>query len=400
MTVSLESLQISAEVEFFDYQHQALVAAMAQPGPSQRLCLYYKTGAGKSLTALGCVRLWGYSEVVVIAPPSTHDQWEKLGAKLNITIETMSHAKFRQPSTLLSRTKPVIADEMHLFGDHAGKGWKKLDKLAMHLKAPLVLASATPNYNDAERVYCIQHILDPHSVKGGYLAFVYAHCVTRENPFGRTPHVDGFLHFADAASYLAALPKVEYLPDDLVYQIQDVGVVTPTHPELDEFGLDSRRGRIIASQMEERHARINLALSTDTGTLRDHVYAAIQALVDTSPTPVLIFATHATVAEALSVSLHLHKVTHGVIHGGVSKKVKQQVLDLFLAGDLPVLVGTASLATGTDGLDKVCDRLIILDDTDDDSLRRQLIGRIMPRGAVATGHTNEVYRFIPTASSP
>ena len=59
------------------------------------------------------------------------------------------------------------------------------------------------------------------------------------------------------------------------------------------------------------------------------------------------------------------------------------------------LVGTQTLATGTDGLDKMCDLLVILDDTEDNAMRRQLIGRIMPRGhATAVAHTNRVIRFM------
>ena len=68
----------------------------------------------------------------------------------------------------------------------------------------------------------------------------------------------------------------------------------------------------------------------------------------------------------------------------------------FLDGVLDVLVGTASLATGTDGLDKVCNQLIILDDTDDDSLRRQLIGRIMPRGEGGDASVKQVHRLVLT----
>jgi hypothetical protein len=63
---------------------------------------------------------------------------------------------------------------------------------------------------------------------------------------------------------------------------------------------------------------------------------------------------------------------------------------------LDVLVGTATLATGTDGLDKVCDTLIILDDTDDDSLRRQLVGRIMPRGTSTDASMKKVFRIVLT----
>jgi hypothetical protein len=54
------------------------------------------------------------------------------------------------------------------------------------------------------------------------------------------------------------------------------------------------------------------------------------------------------------------------------------------------------LATGTDGLDRVCDTLVILDDTDDDALRRQLIGRIMPRGDYVSIADKQVFRFVPS----
>jgi len=395
VNVTIEELEARAGVEWFDYQRQALEAAEAQQGPSQRLCLFYKTGAGKSLTALALTALWGHNEVLVVTPPSTFEQWEKVGAQLGMDVETMSHAKFRRLDTKLSRTKAVIADEFHLFGGHNGQGWKKLDKLAMHLQAPLVLASATPNYNDAERVYCIQHVLEPHSVKGGYLSFLYANCITEENFFGRTPKVLGFHHFNNAAEYLAALPKVEYLADDLVYRIIDTPIHAVVPAALKEYGYNHRTGRIIASQIEERHALINLALVNDHGRIYDYIYELVKAQVESQDTPTLVFAAHATVAEALGVSLTRDRMSHFVVTGGFNAKRKQQAIDRFIHGDLRVLVGTAALATGTDGMDKVCDSLLILDDTDDDALRRQLIGRIMPRGSDSTsGHSKFVQRLV------
>jgi superfamily II DNA or RNA helicase len=84
-----------------------------------------------------------------------------------------------------------------------------------------------------------------------------------------------------------------------------------------------------------------------------------------------------------------------IVTGATSGKTKDNRIESFRQGAIKNLIGTASLATGTDGLDKVCDLLIILDDTDDDSLRRQLIGRIMPRGAQPQGaHDKYVYRLV------
>ena len=394
MTVALdERLNTSlatAGVRLFDWQADAIA------GACERMCLYFKTGAGKSITALVCLLKQGYTEAVVVAPPSTHDQWGHAGIQFGMTITTMSHARFRMKDTKLSRTVPIIADEMHLFGGQKGQGWKKLDRLAMHLQAPLILASATPNYNDAERVYCIQHVLDPHSCKGGYLEFLYKNCETEANPFAQEPKVTGFRNYPDAAAYLADLPGVFYLPDDLVYTIDDITVPTVWPAEAESYGLNLRSGRIMASQIEARHARVNLTLVDDFGMIRRDIYEILTDLVGAATTPSLVFAAHSTVAEALGASLYAHRVKHAVVHGGTPAKKRAAYMAAFLDGVLDVLVGTASLATGTDGLDKVCNQLIILDDTDDDSLRRQLIGRIMPRGEGGDASVKQVHRLVLT----
>lgn len=386
---------LAAPVQFFDWQQAALDLATTLTDPYLRMCLYFKTGAGKSITALALLAQDGIDRAVVITPPATFKQWHDVAAVFDIEVETISHAKFREKDYKLSRDTAVIADEFHLFGGHKGQGWKKLDTMAKHLRAPLVLASATPNYNDAERVYCIQHVLDPLSCKGGYIEFLYRECLTEANRFGREPKVLGFRNHDSAAEYLAALPRVAYLPDDLVYQIQDIEVPSVWPAEAETYGLNRRTGRIMASQIEERHARVNLNLVDDSGMVRDYIYNILTDLVGAATTPSLVFAAHSTVADALGASLHAHRVKHAVVHGGTPAKKKAAYIETFKDGVLDVLVGTASLATGTDGLDKMCDTLIILDDTDDDALRRQLVGRIMPRGEGGDVAVKQVYRLVP-----
>lgn len=390
LSSSIDNLAKMAGVTWFDYQVEVLEAEQATDAASLRACLYYRTGAGKTLTALALVAQAGVREAVVIAPPSTHDTWVAAGWRLNIEVKAMSHAKFRQKQTKLSKTTAVIADEFHLFGGHGGMGWKKLDRLAAGLQAPLILASATPNYNDAERVYCIQHILDPHSCKGGYLEFIYQHCETEQNPFGRMPIVKGFKNHKDAADYLSKLNKVYYLPDEVVYSIVDIPLHIPVPQEFDEFGIDRRRRRILASQIEERHARINHQLVDEKGRVQAEAMAQIYKIQKEAGTT-LIFCNHATIAEALYESLG--GISRSIVTGATSTRKKADIIQRFRDRAYPVLIGTASLATGTDGLDKVCDTLIIVDDTDDDALRRQLIGRIMPRGADSDATMKRVYRL-------
>lgn len=399
---TLISLEHRLNKTFFSYQWETFEYEIkeAQPGVPPRCCLYYRTGAGKSLTSLVQMRLWGELGALVIAPPSTHDTWYETAAALGMTIECISHAKFRQKDYRVSRLQPIIADEFHLFGGHRGKGWAKIDTTARHLQAPLIIMSATPSYNDAERVYCVQHVLDPHSCKGGFLAFLYQNCITEENPFAREPDVTGFLHHKDAEAYLAALPHVHYVPDTLVYNIEDIELSVAPEPALDEYGYDRYIHKMMASIIEEKHRRIFIAMVDPNGYLNDEALDILEDKISRSKTPVLIFANHSTVAEAAEKSLAAEaaafdgKVT--IVTGSTPAKKKAARIDAFRDGVLDVLIGTASLATGTDGLDRVCDTLIILDDTDDDSLRRQLIGRIMPRGASADASKKKVFRIVPT----
>lgn len=391
--VTAEELGQATGLTWFDYQAEAFEVAEAQ-ADKIRMCLYYRTGAGKTITSLAIVRLAGYTEAVVIAPPVTHEAWEKWGTKLGVKVTAMSHAKYRMPKTKLSRHVPVIADEFHLFGGHQGKGWKKFDTMAGVMPAPVILASATPNYNDAERVYCIQHVLDPGSVRGGYIEFLYRQCETEENPFGKEPNVLGFRNHKDATEYLDSLPGVVYVPDTVVYDIEDIELDHPLPYEFDTFGLDRRRERLIASQMERRHAVERQQLVDGTGLLRQEVYREVREIIDSSATPVLVFCAKAEIARAVKDRFVLDNQGHGLVTGATTPRHKKVIIEHFRRGVQPVLIGTSTLATGTDGLDKMCDTLVIINDTDDDALRRQLIGRIMPRGKDSDASKKRVYRIV------
>lgn len=383
-----------SEVVLFDHQREFLdaVPEMAKP---VRACLYFKTGAGKSLTAMVGMRVLGQERVLVVAPPSTHEQWLSLGRQMGMDVDVMSHARFRMKGTALSRSRAVIADEFHMFGGQQGQGWRKLDALSRQLQAPMFLLSATPNYNDAERVYCVQRILDPQSCRGGYLQFLYQHCETVQNPFGMTPEVTGFRNGMSASEYLASLPGVFHLPDDAVCDIRDVSYDRGLPDELVDFGYNRRDHRMVASIIEMRHVSRFQGLVDEQGLLRGNVLEAVLEVVEGAG-PVLIYSDHATIAEALARSLEKEGMDFAIVTGKTSRRSKEELISSFRTGGHSILIGTATLATGTDGMDRVCNTLLIIDDTDDDSLRRQLIGRILPRGDRTSEVEKVVVRLLPS----
>ena len=126
--------------ELFDHQKNFVEGVVDLPSPA-RACLFFKTGAGKSRAALEGMKALGYSYVLVVTPPSTHKQWLDLGRSMGIGIVAISHAKFRMKDYQISRSVPIIMDEVHLLGGQKGKGWRKFDTACRHIKAPVFMLS-------------------------------------------------------------------------------------------------------------------------------------------------------------------------------------------------------------------------------------------------------------------
>ena len=393
---TIEQLQRDLGVTFFPHQLEAFEDWLAQPEGQQRLCLYHRTGAGKSITALSCIALAGCREVLVIAPPATHSQWVDLGRQMNVEVHAISHAKFRMPSFKIDRNMPVICDEFHLLGGAQGKGWKRFSVLAQGIKASFVICSATPNYNDAERCYCIKYVLDPANTRGGLIQFIYTYCTTEENYFGRIPLVKGFHSVENAAEFLSQLTHVKYLPDEVEYVVTDLPIYHYVPEEFLRYGLDLRRERIVASTMERQWQMTYLALLDDRGDLRKNVYDLLTQIAGEATTPILVFCASSRIAKAVAREADRHHVRSALVTGETTAANKDLAVQMFKEDKLDLLIGTATLATGVDGIDKVCDTMVIVHDTDDDSLRRQLIGRILPRGEDSDASNKKIYRLVPS----
>ena len=121
------------------FEHQLEAVEIAKQSSNQRICLYYRTGSGKTLTSLLCMQAWNQDDVLVLAPPSTHNHWKKTAETLGITVDTISHAKFRMSHYKLSKTKALIVDEMHLLGGYKAAGWMKLNLLSRHTTNSLLI---------------------------------------------------------------------------------------------------------------------------------------------------------------------------------------------------------------------------------------------------------------------
>ena len=98
MTAELVAYDFEAAVPLHDFQRASVAKAesLGNTHKQPRLCLYYKTGAGKTRTSLACVLVMGYTDVVIVAPPTTHQHWIDTARDMGFVgeVTVMSHAKF------------------------------------------------------------------------------------------------------------------------------------------------------------------------------------------------------------------------------------------------------------------------------------------------------------------
>lgn len=350
----------------------------------ERLLIHYPTGKGKSKVSLAMLSAHGYQRVIVIAPPKTHNQWADDAKALGMGLLIMSIEKFRDPDTKLPRDVPLIVDEFHKTGKHNAVGFKKLDRMAARFPA-IILCSATPNYNDADRCYNICHVLDTINYMGGYPAFVEEYCTTKYNHFRKMGDVTGFKDYDGAPGFLAALPFVAYLPDEAEWTDHALTLYSPANLySIDVLGYSGRKHRIMASDMEYKWHRLRLILLQPSQEfLRPEVAQGLLEYLDQAGAEkYLLYSRDKVVAKALQQTLVAYsRFAVFKIDGSTSEKAVPIVRDAFVESSRPaVLVGTDALAEGVDKIDKVCDHIVMFVDTNDGSKRRQLIGRVLPRG--------------------
>lgn len=376
---------------FYPHQVEAFDAILKQE--RKAACLYYPTGKGKTKTALTMMALLKQDQLLVIAPPSTHQDWRAEGKLVGINVTTISHAKFRQKTyNVPNKDTAIIVDEFHLLGGRTSDGWGKFDRrIAPHLHAPFIICSATPSYNAAERVYCVHHVLDPEAAKGGFAQYQLEHCHL-EVAYRGLPNVVGFKDYANAAEFLQALPGVYYMDDEAEFEIVDSHHQVRIPDEWRTHNFDSRTGLLMHSLMTRRISWQKLHYLKDDGSLQRGVIDWLDKCLPTGQA--LVYCDKTSIAEpAFEWLFSQYPYEVALLTGKTSAKRKDEIINNFRAGRIGVLVATATLATGTDGLDKVCDTLLILQDTQDDSLRRQLIGRILPRGD-DDGSDKKFYRLL------
>lgn len=348
---------------------------------NRRFLIFFPTGEGKSKTGLALIASEGFDEVLVVAPQKTHPAWKRELATLGMTGRIVTHEMFRQDHFKPRRGEPILVDEVHKLGKRSGIGWKKLYKWSKMKDwwMPMILMSATPPYNEAERLYCVEVICDENPTHN-YERWLQENCQLEPSRFKYYPDVVGLLNYDTTNDFLADKSWCAYVEDTADWTRDTLVLPTKKLDVFEEYGFSERHHRIVASDMEKRHKRNELQFIDQNKRVRRAIMKAIKQKLSMYPEQKkwLVFCSHKTVADALYENVPSHV---WLITGDTKPHDIEPQLQGFIMAERGWLIGTSAIAEGVDGIDKTCTALLILDDiVGDDAKRRQVIGRILPRG--------------------
>jgi hypothetical protein len=358
-------------------------AAYAQWQGLKRMLLFFPTGEGKSKTALSLLATRGHTRVFVLAPKKTMEQWQGDARVLGIEIVFMTFEKFWRDTAKVPRGIPWIIDEYHRLGGRDGAGFKKVNRMMSKYEGDLIMASATPNYNDAERVFCLTAVGDFKPVRN-YMDWLIQHCELKASRWSFYPDVLGFKKFPGALEFLCSLPWVCYVEDTAVWTEEDWHFKDFQDDIFKQYGFSKRHMRISASWMEEGHKDSNIRYLDEDGLLRDEHLDMLTYMMGRYPGRFhwLVFCAHATVAIATYKALQDTGWNPFLIDGNTDDTESVKQAFLACSDDAGgVLVCTTAIAEGIDGLETKSQSLVLFDPlVGDPSKTRQIIGRILPRG--------------------
>lgn len=362
----------------------------------KRCLLFFPTGEGKTYTSLALIRVRGWKEVNVIAPKKTHGGWESAARLMGMKLHLYSPELFIQPKTRFERDIPWIVDEVHRLGERAAAGWQRFERMMRKFHHEVVLMSATPNYNKAERAFCLDVLADPSAIRN-YMDWLIFHGEVEASRYSIYPNFVKFKRHETVIDYLSSKRWCFYIEDTADWTRVTLELPNHYNEIFERYGYSRMHKRVVASLMEKYHKRVDQQFIDHRGMIHDDIWEKILEVAwqYTNFKQWLMFCSHKTVADALrkTFQVHMHEevwTIDGDTKGGDVEPIKKA----FVASDRGILIGTTAIAEGLDGLDKTCHALLILDDIrGDHAKRRQVIGRILPRGK-----GDELERVVVTAT--
>lgn len=376
------------------YQKEAIdgIEALLRSGQDiKNALLYFTMGKGKTLTAIQAAvnaqTLGFIDKVFVVAPPSTHKQWNLLlGKYLRVKVKVVSHQWLgKNPEFLqynLSRALAIV-DEVHQSANRGKTLTKAVTRLIRACFASLLM-SGTPFRNKEERLYVVHDWLFGNA--GSYEAWLHTHCNTKPDRFAYYPkfvsfkagEIEDFLNQIDIVG-----PKRIFVEkESLLFKKIEINLPMKNYRAdiLKTYSIYGNTRMQVSNSVRQKLAYLNYLKyceyidRNDSGDMvlyspRNDVLDIIRTYAEKSP---IVYSFSSKVSR---LYFENYNGTAYQVDGKTSKKKKEEAIAMYKKSG-GIMFATDSISTGTDGLQEATNTIIILDDTMDATNREQLIGRI------------------------
>jgi len=339
--------------------------------------LFLDMGTGKSLTALGWVKLNpDFERVVIIATASTKTQWVREAKKWGIQIPfwvvsgRTPHGLPKRGAVVLNwdileawtdaliawDPQTVIADEVQAVGNPKAKRSKAFLELVKD--RGVVALSGTPARTCPAQLFTVLHALDPKTFPDQW-RYLQRYCDPQNNGFSTT--YKGSTNAEELHSRIRPL-GIRYTKDDVLKDLPD-RVYCPVLMDCtvsDEY--QEAQDRILGMQGHspgQIRERLGALTASAFELKKDAVIDWIREFLDTGE-KLVVFGWHIAVLDYLEMHLGKRCVR---VSGGVSKEAREHAVRRFVNDDeCRVFLGNIQAAgVGIDGLQAVCSNVAFVE---------------------------------------
>lgn len=383
---------LDEKLEIEEHQKRAIdgVKELIESSDNRKVALlYYSPGTGKTLTGVQIAKnhtdMGTFDFVLVIAPPSTQKSWETyLGKYVSVPFKVVSHqwiAKNSATVANMSRKTFLILDELHLSCNRGKPSTKAAEKFVYRASATILL-SGTPFRNKEERLFTVQQWLFG-DIKN-YEMWLHEYCNTEPDRFSYYPNFISF-KAGDIEEYLRSIDRYPYKKvyleiRKMKYKTTNeyLPIVNPLYKILDNYSVYGTERITVANSVMRKLRYLSYLKYCDRIEAEDDSCVLYGARTDVrkilekyAHRMPIVYSQSSKIAE-----LYRNEFPGSLyIDGKTTKKNKEAILAQYKAGG-KMIFATDSVSTGTDGLQETTDCIVVLYDTNDDTSRDQLIGRI------------------------
>lgn len=314
----------------------------------RRAYLADEMGLGKTVQALVAAHELGLASVMVVCPASVTGNWEREAETWapGVTVRAVSYTSFAMGKRPLSKPDVLILDEAHYVKNPKAKRTKAVVNFIRHHTGEglhVWMLSGTPMPNDPRELYVPARILNPAATKG-FTAWKWRNTFCQIIPGHFGPKVVGVRNAGRLRDIFQHSFKGRRL-SDVALELPPLRITTQSL-DLDGDLPEEIQELYEAMEAEEADTEGVSRLRRLLGELKAPLVAAQlrEEWLDRLWDHIVVMAHHRAVLDTLEQEFDSRDIRTVRVDGSTPQSKRQERVELFQAGDVPVFLGQQTAA--------------------------------------------------------